>query len=152
MGIDSHDLLAELVVPFPPSLNHYYRITKYGSLRISDEGLRYKHKLQLLSAINGRDKGEYWIKQYHPIYKKQQIKVRASCFYPDNRLKRDLDNLFKCLFDCVTDCGIWPDDSCVFSLTANKILLKDHLDYYPQGMINMEIYNLFNQEGAIDGF
>lgn len=84
-------------LPYPPSLNSYYRTVK-GRILISAEGRTYRKTVadyvmesRTAAALSGRLAVELFV-------------------YPPDRRRRDLDNVSKCLFDSLTKAGVWKDD------------------------------------------
>ena len=137
----TRQLLAEMRLPFPPSLNHYWRKDR-GGMHISEDGKKYIARVQQLALLNGRGDTEYSLKVFRQPEPKQRLKVRAVFFCPDN-MKRDLDNLFKVIFDCLTKAKVWADDSQVFELNARKILKRDYTHLTTAGRAELEIYGDF---------
>lgn len=135
-------LLAEMRLPFPPSLNHYWRKDRNG-MHISEEGKRYIAMTRQLALLNGRGDTEFYLKVHRETEPKQRLKVRAVFFCPDN-MKRDLDNMFKVIFDCLTKANVWADDSQVFELNARKILKRDYTNIHTAGHAELEIYGEFD--------
>jgi len=92
-----------LVLPWPPSVNTYFRsIVIGGSVRvlISKRGREYRHEVQ--AAV--------W-KRYGALRPtRARLAVAIEAFPPDRRA-RDLDNLFKSVLDSCTHAGVWQDDS-----------------------------------------
>lgn len=131
-------LLAEMRLPFPPSLNHYWRKDRNG-MHISDEGRKYVAIIQQLALLNGRGDTERYLRVYRTPEPKQRLKVRAVFFCPDNK-KRDLDNMFKVIFDCLTKAKVWDDDSQVFDLNARKLMKRDYTNIQSAGHAELEIY------------
>ena len=131
-------LLAEMRLPFPPSLNHYWRKDRNG-MHISDEGRKYVAIIQQLALLNGRGDTERYLRVYRTPEPKQRLKVRAVFFCPDNK-KRDLDNMFKVIFDCLTKAKVWGDDSQVFDLNARKLMKRDYTNIQSAGHAELEIY------------
>ena len=93
----------EITLPFPPSVNRYYRSPRSGPLAgrtlISEEARKYRAAVCSLAAeskLGGPMEG--------------LLRVSVEVFVPDRR-KRDLDNLGKSLFDSLTHAGVWGDDS-----------------------------------------
>lgn len=134
-------LLAEIILPFPPSLNHYWRKDR-GEIHISEEGKKYIARVKQLALLNGRGDTEYSLKVLRQPKPKQKLKVCAVFHCPDNG-RRDLDNLFKVLFDCMTKAKVWHDDSQVFELDAMKLLKRDYTSSDARGWVDMEIYGDF---------
>ena len=134
----TRQLLAEMILPFPPSLNHYWRKDR-GGMHISEDGKKYIARVQQLALLNGRGDTEYSLKVHQQPEPKQKLKVCAVFHCPDNA-RRDLDNLFKVLFDCMTKAKVWHDDSQVFELDALKLLKRDYTNGATEGWVSMEIY------------
>lgn len=93
-----------LTLPWPPSLNRYWRHPTSGPLAgrhlISAEGRAYRDQI-MARLIEER---------LHNLRTQARLAVEAKAFPPDNR-KRDLDNIFKALGDSLTHGGLWQDDS-----------------------------------------
>lgn len=88
------------VLPFPPSMNNYWRNLN-GRTLLSSKGRRYKS--EVVTAVYEQLK-----KKPKPITDNVAVKVE---FYPPNNIRRDMDNYFKALFDSLTTAGVWVDDS-----------------------------------------
>lgn len=94
-----------LSLPFPPSVNTYWRAPNKGPLKgrhlVSMEGRKYQ------SAVSATV-----IEQYRRIPKPitAELEVAIVLFPPDAR-RRDLDNYNKALFDALTNAHVWQDDS-----------------------------------------
>lgn len=87
----------EFEIPYPPSLNHYYRHVGPRVL-ISKDGRKYReHVIALLAAD-----------QIKPLSGK--LEMWMSFLPPDNR-RRDLDNCVKCAQDALQKGGLYFDDS-----------------------------------------
>jgi len=90
-----------LNLPWPPSVNHYWRSITRGKLAgrvlISQQGRKYRAQVLRdvmplrLSPPTGR------------------LAVHVDAFPPDNR-RRDLDNIGKALLDALTHAGVITDD------------------------------------------
>lgn len=95
----------KLTLPFPPSVNSYWRAPNKGSLTgrhlVSAAGRKY-----LTNAI--ADVVEQ-LNRY-PKPRTDLVSVKVILMPPD-RKRRDLDNYLKALFDSLTHAGIWLDDS-----------------------------------------
>jgi len=89
----------QLILPFPPSVNHYWRNVK-GRVLISKAGRGYiKEVGDRIHAALG---------DHEPIKKRLSLEVLVHC--PDKR-QRDLDNLIKAIQDSLTKSGLIGDDS-----------------------------------------
>ncbi|AVJ17193.1 hypothetical protein CLM71_08640 [Serratia sp. MYb239] len=101
-----------LTLPFPPSVNGYWRAPNKGSLKgrhlISDRGRKFNSEAlaSILEQLNRK-----------PRVLTCDLAV-SVVFYPPSRARRDLDNYFKALFDAMTKAGIWLDDSQIKKLSA----------------------------------
>ena len=84
------------MLPWPPSVNRYYR-NLAGKTLISAEGRAFRKVVEgLLAGRVSRFDG--------------RLAVVITCCAPDRR-RRDLDNLGKGLLDALTHAGVWEDDS-----------------------------------------
>ena len=108
----------ELTLPWPPSLNTYWR-TYQGRMILSEKGRAYRRfvmeqcLLQRVDTFTG------------------PIKVEIVAFRPDNR-KRDLDNLLKAVLDGMAKALVYEDDSQIRDL---RILWGDTIG----GMLKVNI-------------
>ncbi len=111
-----------LDLPYPPSVNHYYRRVGNRTL-ISREGRVYRKRVCLAlkdrvsQAITG------------------PLRVRIDVHPPDRR-RRDLDNAMKALLDALQHGGAYEDDSQI-----------DHLDIrrgavVSNGTVTVTLYEL----------
>lgn len=101
-----------LDLPWPPSINHYWRHAK-GRHYISMEGELYR-ELVYYECIKYR-------KTFTEI---ERISILIDAYPPDRR-KRDLDNILKSLLDSLQYAEVFKDDSQVDVLTiARKTPLK----------------------------
>lgn len=98
-------------LPFPPSVNHYYRRVGPRTL-ISRQGREYRRAIcGLLAPAGGSG-----------IRKPPaggRIALAMDAFPPDRR-RRDLDNLLKCTQDCLAHAGAFEDDSQIDLLTVSR--------------------------------
>jgi crossover junction endodeoxyribonuclease RusA len=88
-------LSRSLVLPYPPSVNHYWRHVG-GRILVSREGRRYRDAVRTLLAGTGPLAG--------------RLAVEVTLFPPDRR-RRDLDNAMKCLLDSLGGGCAYLDDS-----------------------------------------
>ena len=97
----------KLTLPFPPSVNTYWRNTRKGVL-ISASGRCFRSNA--LAAVMEQLK-----RRPQPIT--VNVQVTVLLFPPDKR-QRDLDNYLKALFDSLTHAGIWGDDKQIKRFTV----------------------------------
>jgi len=98
--------MIEIELPYPPSINHYWRRVGPRTL-ISREGRRFReHVMAILAALRVR-----------PL--KGDLVVHVEVFPPDRR-RRDIDNVQKALFDALEYGGAYADDSQIVKLTIEK--------------------------------
>ena len=96
----------EMELPYPPSINHYWRRVGLRTL-ISREGRRFRqHVLALLAA-----------RRVQPL--DGPLAVEVEVHPPDNR-RRDIDNVQKALLDALQHAGVYADDSQVVRLAIQK--------------------------------
>ena len=98
--------MIELELPFPPSVNHYYR--RVGPRTLSSrEGRKFREEVcALLAAM-----------RVGPITGPLQVEIEV---YPPDRRRRDIDNLQKGLLDALEHGGVYRDDSQIVKLTIEK--------------------------------
>jgi crossover junction endodeoxyribonuclease RusA len=98
--------LMEFVLPYPPSINHYWRRVGPRTL-ISREGRRFRERVMaILAAI-----------RVQPIA--GRLAVQVEIYPPDNR-RRDIDNVQKALLDAMQQGGAYRDDSQIVRLSIEK--------------------------------
>jgi len=90
--------MIELTLPWPPTVNTYYRSTG-GTVLISEKGRLYRKAVA----------DQVLIQRGAKLFS-GRLDVVIHAFPPDKR-KRDLDNILKALFDSLTKAGVWLDDS-----------------------------------------
>jgi crossover junction endodeoxyribonuclease RusA len=110
----------KLELPWPPSINHYWRRNPRGGNFISGEGKTYLAHVALL------------LKQARvkPMEGTVSLKVRL---HPPNNLRRDLDNSLKVLIDAIAKGGALGDDFQIKHIEATM------LDVVQDGHATVEI-------------
>lgn len=96
----------ELELPYPPSVNHYWRRVGARTL-ISRGGRAFRRRVCAILASQG----------VRPL--QGDLLVEAIVFPPDNR-RRDVDNVQKALLDALEHGGIYADDNQIVKLAIEK--------------------------------
>ena len=87
-----------IYLPWPPTINDYYRVTKAGQ-RYLDKKVR-AYRAGVAESISEQCPGLYI----------EDTMFLEVCLYPPDRRKRDLDNYMKGLLDALTEAALWEDD------------------------------------------
>lgn len=98
--------MIELELPYPPSVNHYYRRVGPRTL-ISREGRRFRERVCAVLAAARLPRFE------------GPIRVEIEVYPPDER-RRDIDNLQKSLLDALEHGGLYRDDSQIVKLEIER--------------------------------
>ncbi len=113
--------MVELELPWPPSLNHYYRHVGPRVL-ISRDGRKYREIVAGIVRQSGAKMLEGPIAMY-------------GVFYPPDRRRRDLDNVGgKVLIDSLQGAGLFQDDCQI-----KKINLEMREPMPPKGLACIRI-------------
>lgn len=108
----------ELRLPYPPSLNRYYR-TVDGRVLISRHGRNYRKQV---------------VKQLKGVRTMcGKVEFAVDVYPPDNR-RRDLDNLLKGLQDALVHAGALADDSQI-----KRLRMEMHAPERPDGFVSVRI-------------
>ncbi|MBN2448154.1 MAG: RusA family crossover junction endodeoxyribonuclease [Phycisphaerae bacterium] len=96
-----------LTLPYPPSVNHYWRHFR-GRVLISREGRAYRKVVVALLAGSGN----HWPSDAR----------LALCMdvYPPDRRRRDLDNAQKASLDSIEHAGVYADDGQIDLLITRR--------------------------------
>ena len=102
----------KLVLPFPPSVNTYWRLHTKGPMRgrvlISEKGRAYKSNVR--RAV---------IEQLRALPKASSAFADVDIvLYPPDYRARDIDNFNKAIFDALTYASVWVDDKQVKRLVV----------------------------------
>jgi crossover junction endodeoxyribonuclease RusA len=87
-----------LTLPFPPSVNTYWRNIGRGRTIISKRGRQYRD--DVVGHVAAHPKADMLADRLH---------VAITLHPPDNR-RRDVDNYLKAPLDALTHAGVWADD------------------------------------------
>lgn len=107
------ELICSLDLPFPPSVNHYWRHVQLGKRRatlVSAAGRKYQ------TDVYGCVLEKRATAAVHPD---ARIAVYILLKMPDRR-RRDVDNYLKSLLDALTNAQVWRDDSQIDLLTIER--------------------------------
>jgi crossover junction endodeoxyribonuclease RusA len=117
----------ELRLPWPPSMNTYWRAPNTGPLAgrvlLSNAAREYRKEAAL------------WVTNSGKADARARLSVLLTAFPPDKR-KRDLDNLLKPLLDTLQHCGIIADDGQIDDLRITRAKIA------PDGVIAVQITEL----------
>ena len=121
--------MTTITLPWPPSVNRYWRHPSTGRLAgrhlISSDGRKYREQVAAMTML-----------QTNAHYAGSLI-VDITANRPDNR-RRDLDNLLKAILDSLTHAGIWGDDSQIIDLRikwGEKVVPDGSVEIYISGDI-----------------
>ncbi|HAN99482.1 MAG TPA: hypothetical protein DCQ98_19585 [Planctomycetaceae bacterium] len=98
--------MIELSLPFPPSVNHYWRRVGARTL-VSRTGRAYRATIVALL----RDRAA------PPLQERLTVEIEV---HPPDRRRRDLDNLLKALIDALAHAGLYADDSQIDRLLIER--------------------------------
>jgi Holliday junction resolvase RusA-like endonuclease len=99
-------VMLEFRLPYPPSINHYWRRVGPRTL-ISREGRRFRERVLAILAT----------RRVEPLV--GLLAVEVEIYPPDNR-RRDIDNIQKALLDALQHGGAYLDDSQIVRLAIEK--------------------------------
>jgi crossover junction endodeoxyribonuclease RusA len=98
--------MLEFELPYPPSVNHYFRMVQ-GRMLISREGRLFRQRVCAILAASG-------VRALAG-----PLAVQIEVYPPDNR-RRDVDNCLKSLLDALQHGGAYHDDSQIVRLAIEK--------------------------------
>jgi len=99
--------MLQIKLPWPPSVNHYYK----NAIRKTKQGKTYTARILTKRAEIFRDEVYYLTRGYEfGLIEDRNVRLMVH-FYPPDKRKRDYDNLFKALQDALTFAAVWNDDS-----------------------------------------
>lgn len=99
-------------LPWPPSVNHYWRnvvVGRHARTLISADGRAYKRNVG--QAVLEQTVGQKI--KHKPFLGRVSVELTL---YPPDRRSRDIDNSTKAVLDALTDANVWRDDSQVDEL------------------------------------
>lgn len=89
----------DLILPYPPSVNHYWRHTSRGTF-LTARAKRYR--VDVILAVKSQAS--------KLVSLSGAVSVSIIAHAPDRR-RRDLDNLLKATLDAMDHAGVYGDDS-----------------------------------------
>lgn len=99
-------MVAELELPYPPSVNHYFSYQQ-GRPVLSKDARAYRHQVRRIVIANS-------IKPFLG-----PMAIRIDIYPPDDR-RRDCDNVQKAVIDALQHAGAFWDDAQVVWLLSIK--------------------------------
>lgn len=105
-----------LTLPWPPSVNHYWRnviIGKRPRVLISKEGREYRRAVMVHCFL--------WHRR--DTTPEPPLRMTIQVYPPDKR-RRDIDNLCKGLLDALQHAGVLVDDNDVASLHVERCAVE----------------------------
>jgi len=113
-----------LSLPYPPSINHYWRHVGYRTL-ISREGRTFRRNVCALLGGGGPRRPPAG----------GRIALCMDAFPPDHR-RRDLDNITKAVLDALQHAGVYEDDSQI------DLLIIGRQTVVPDGRLDVRVMDL----------
>lgn len=98
----------ELVLPWPPSVNTYWRSVPGQGVKISAAGRAYRKTVKGLVLEQGN-------RRMRP----GRLGMRITAYMPDRR-RRDLDNILKAPLDALEHAGVYEDDGLIDTLHVHR--------------------------------
>lgn len=123
MTLSNHGRLVSARLPYPPSVNSYWRHIARGPLAgrvlLSAKGRAYRESVRL--ALNCQGIGQPMLDG--------RLSVHIRVCAPDRRV-RDLDNTLKGLLDSLKHCGVIEDDGNIDELYVRRgeVTKPGHMD------------------------
>ncbi len=113
----------QFVIPWPPSVNHYWGRRRNGALYILPRGLQFRRDVANIIGSN------------NPVFRGETRLAIIMLLTPPDKRKRDIDNILKATFDAIEHTGVIDND-------ANfKTLVLDSLAPNKPGQIKVFITN-----------
>lgn len=116
----------ELVLPWPPTVNHYWRTTVIGGRAVTylaAEGKAYR--AAVLCCV--------------PVEKRLRLQGRLAVTIvarPPDRRRRDIDNIQKAVFDAAAYAHVYLDDGQIDSITIERA------DPVPGGALELTVQEI----------
>lgn len=125
-------IFATVRVPFPPSMNTYWRSFRRGNrIAVILSARAREYRAQVVESVQSQT-----IAHLTPCV--GRLHVRIVLHAPDKR-KRDIDNYVKGLLDALTHAQVWGDDSQI-----DELLVTRGTNAPPHGFASVVVVELFN--------
>ena len=111
-----------MMLPYPPSVNHYWRRVGPRTL-ISREGRAFRKRVCALLGCSGQPPRD------------GRLALCMDAFPPDHR-RRDLDNIQKSVLDALEHAGVYADDSQI------DLLITRRRKIVPNGALGVQVIEL----------
>lgn len=126
------DSILELTLPWPPSVNHYWKMYAKGKqvrMYIGEPGRKFRKDVKELVKPH--------LEHCERFFKKpSRLALLIEVRQPDKR-RRDLDNLGKAILDALQHAGAYCDDCQI-----DKLLFKrHHEEVFKPGCVKIHLYN-----------
>lgn len=96
-----------LDLPYPPTVNTYWKRNRNGSVRVGDAGMAFRTAVMV------------WCRQNRIKPLVGRLAMSIDLYPPDNR-RRDLDNVLKATLDALQHGGAYADDCQIDYLSVNR--------------------------------
>lgn len=98
--------MIELLLPYPPTMNHYWRRGRHGTF-ISADGRNFRRSVGIIAAAD----------RVPMLTGPLAVFIRMT---PPDRRRRDIDNILKPLLDALQHAGCYEDDNQIEQLTIRR--------------------------------
>lgn len=99
-------MLYKYTFPYPPSINHYYKRSRWGGVYLPDVVHKFRKNVQDAVEAIGQ-----------PPQLACPIAMEVQVIPPKTNRKRDLDNVLKPLQDAMQFAGVFVDDEVIERVT-----------------------------------
>jgi len=121
-------------LPFPPTVNHYYRRTNGGKrVVLTERGVAYRSRVRALVKGDRLDMGLTG-----------RLTVHVSAHMPDQKV-RDLDNLLKALLDSMEKAGVYKSDGQIDDLRITRVKCSE-MSRDMGGLVTIRIWEHHDDE------
>lgn len=102
------NLLAEISIPYPPSVNHYTQRRRGGGVMLTDKAKQYKADVYTLVATKA-------------LQRESSARLAGEfVIHAPTRRKYDLDNRMKMILDALENAGLFENDEQFDEITIKR--------------------------------